>query len=126
MQRMDCKQDCHNPTAPHLARHPSEQKEYQQAIDQVEKYTGHMMPAWTHSEEFNIQHVRQPGNRVPIAGTGRPEGPDDAFFAQPLTHIGILCHIFIIVITDKIMCASLPVYGKCGQDKKNANDDIRQ
>jgi hypothetical protein len=56
---------------------------------------------------------------------GRTEGPDDAFPAQPLTHKTILGHIFIIVITDKIMRANLPVYNNCGQDNKAAYNDIR-
>ena len=47
----------------------------------MKKQIGQMVSARVHAKELNIQHVGQPGNRVPVAGMGRPEGPDDAFFA---------------------------------------------
>ena len=84
-----------------------------------------MVSARIHAKELDVQHMRQPGNRVPIARMGRTEGPDDAFPAQPLTHKTILGHIFIIVITDKFMRPYLAVNTKDCPNENRTQDDIQ-
>ena len=64
-----------------------------------------MVRAGVEAEEFAVHHVREPRQRMPIAGVavgedGR-EGPFDARPGQPFLHDGIFRDVIPIVVIDK-------------------------
>ena len=66
---------------------------------------GQMMHARSQSEQLAVQHVGNPGQRVPIyfAVIGEAEGPFQAFRCQPSLYIMILINICNIIKVYKIV-----------------------
>ena len=74
---MPGKQRGDNSAAPRRVRHFEEQPEQQQSVTDVEHETGQMMARRVCAEDLAIEHVRNPGERMPIAAVDLREGPGD-------------------------------------------------
>ena len=83
-----------------------------------------MMPSGIHTVDINVQHVGQPGDRVPITGMGRCNSPEKAFFVYSIRYIGILRYVFVIVIAYKFMRPCLCIDWEGDEYKKHSQYDI--
>ena len=63
--------------------HPPEQPEEQHDISRVQHNADEMVGARVQAEELAVEHVRQAGQRVPVARHGPREGPDQTVRRQP-------------------------------------------
>ena len=61
------------------------------------------------SESFEIEHMCQPCNRVPIGGIRLSESPDYAFAGQSLCHMCVLGDIAVVVKVEELVVDHLPV-----------------
>ena len=71
-----------------------------------------VMPAGLRSEHLNVQHMGQPGNRMPVAGLVGGKRPDDTLDRQAVLYVGIFTDIFIVIVVNKFIVLYLPVDGK--------------
>src|SRR5437870_5830996 len=53
------------------------------------------------SEELTIQHVREPGQGMPISGCRTGEGPGEVFPTQPPLHVAVSADIIGVIELQK-------------------------
>ena len=81
------------------------------------------MPCRLQAEELDVQHMRNPGQGVPIAGIGRSQRPGQAFNGQAILNRFIFIHIDGVIIGDEFAMTHLPEEHPRGQRKKKADDE---
>ena len=57
-----------------------------------------MVLAGVEAEELHVQHVREPGQGMPVGGVGGGEGPRDGLPAQPLLDVRVFGDIDLVVV----------------------------
>jgi hypothetical protein len=62
-----------------------------------------MVPFWVQTEKPAVEHMRQPGQGVPISGVCSSKSPFDAVSGQAGLHILIFGYVLIIVVVYKIV-----------------------
>src|ERR1035437_2096359 len=81
-----------------------------------------MMAAGVQAEPFVIQHVRQPGDRMPVARLRGRKCPADAFEGYSGLDVCVVNNVTVlavIIIEDKTKVT-------CGPKGSQGNDDQRQ
>ena len=82
---------------------------------------GEMMAAGPiHAEKLAVEHVREPGERVPIGGADLREGPDDSPGGDAGRDEGILAHVFVVVDVHEVVPQRLAEDQRNGQHEKPA------
>ena len=81
-QRMNRKHRRHKRAAPQEPRHPPQHQEKQDRRRRVEQDVGEMMAAGLQSVKLAVQHVGNPGQRMPVGGMDVGERPDDPLKRQ--------------------------------------------
>ena len=81
-----------------------------------------MVPAGIKAEELAIRHVRQPGQRVPIARITDVESPAAGFEGQPRVDVGIADDVLVVIIIDKIAMEGRPIQGQRKQQQREADE----
>jgi hypothetical protein len=77
----------------------------------MDKHAGEVVAGRFETEDLAIQHVRNPGERVPVAGVYALECPQRIL--QTLPNVGITRHIFRFILSDEIVVERAR---KCHQD----------
>jgi len=90
----------------------------------MKKKTGQMMHAGIQSVKLAVQHVRQPCQRVPIAGISGCQCPGDALERQSVLNMAIFVDVGIVIKIHKIMISCLPINGERGYNEKKTNQYI--
>jgi len=72
---------------------------------------GEVMSARVHAVKLDVSHVRQPGDRMPVACIKRGKGPNNIFACYAVCHMKVVRHVFIIVETHERVISHLRVYG---------------
>jgi hypothetical protein len=80
------------------------------------------MPAWIQTIELTVQHVRKPGQWVPVAEERGRESPDHAVSGQSRLDTLVFEHVPTVIELNERMTGRLPVDG-AGDEKKKQNDD---
>src|SRR5690242_17995008 len=62
-----------------------------------------MMPGWLQPKERAIEHVRQPGQRMPIRNLEGCEGPLHPRPGKAVLHHHVLGDVKVIVVVDEVM-----------------------
>ena len=73
-----------------------------------------VMPAGVCTEKLAIKHMRQPGQRMPVAGMARGEGPDGTDTCQAGINIRVIRDVNVVVEVDELKIAYRPENNKCG------------
>jgi len=76
-------------------------------------------------KKLDIQHVRKPGNRMPITGRCRGERPAKAFPADAVFNLVVFINIPRGVIIIKIKCPDPGIGRKSNQDQKKTDPGLR-
>ena len=78
-----------------------------------------MMPPGTDTEDLAIEHMRKPGERMPIAGGSGGEGPDDVAPTQALLDERVIRDIDAVVEADEIVSDSLEVWKEGEKEERD-------
>jgi hypothetical protein len=89
----------------------------------VKKQIDEMMRAGISPEQFTIQHVRKPGQWVPIGGVTRGQGPLKSAESQALLDNVILRDVEMIVILNKFMIVNRPINKRRQADQRQSNQN---
>src|SRR5437879_1668976 len=81
-----------------------------------------MMACSMQTINLAIEHVREPRQRVPVAGIKSGKSPGNASPTQACLNTAILRYILLIVIIQKFMVPALPEHGQGDQPQGEAND----
>lgn len=87
----------------------------------MEQDIGEVMTAGVQSVELAVQHVREPGQGMPVMRMAVSEGPADAGQGQTLYNLRIIIHILVVIIIDKPMTERLAEDQKYGDCQQQAN-----
>ena len=55
------------------------------------------MTPWIEAIQFNIDHVGEPGERMPIGYFCACKSPENAFSGQPRLHMAIFRNIYLVI-----------------------------
>ena len=97
MQRMQGEECCHERTPAQCLRHPVKQPEQQQGIENMEEQIGDVLRSSVHSVKLHVEHVRQPGYRMPVGCIRRRQSPPSALPCQAPGNMEVLRDILRIV-----------------------------
>src|ERR1019366_1273948 len=101
MQRMQGKEGGSKSSGPDHARQASQQTEQQEAVGNVEEQIGNMVAGGPQTVELTIQHMRQPGQRMPITGIAAGERPPDAFHREAGLDAPVAADVVRVVKVDE-------------------------
>ena len=124
MQRMQRKERGHQGAAPERARQALEQPEQQQAVDDVQQQTRDVVAAGPEPVNLAVQHVRQPRQRMPIAGVHTRERPLDASQRQASLDARVAADIVRVVKVDESLLCDGPVHAG-GYEREQQADNNR-
>ena len=80
---------------------PAEPQEEQHRIRHVKEQVHHVRRGGIDTEKGAIQLVRNPGERMPVAGMRTAERPRDILQCEPSGHVWILGHVIGVVVARK-------------------------
>lgn len=83
---------------------------------------GKVMALRIQAEKLDVSHVRQPGNRMPVAGgaCGR-KSPHNICAGYAVNYVRIIRNVDIIVEIQELMSAHLHIYGQDHDNEHHAN-----
>ena len=90
----------------------------------MEGHIDHVMRAWRKSEKPAIQHMGNPGQRVPVANAREAKGPPDGLDCQPVLDMAVFSDIFVIVKIEKLMMPDIAVGKKDDQNNHTWNNGL--
>jgi hypothetical protein len=67
--------------------------------------------------------MRQPGQRVPIGGVGRGEGPFDTLRVQSVLDVLVFGYVLVVIVIEKLIVPYLLKSDKCSCPKQQANQE---
>ncbi len=99
---MHCKQTCDCSAAKRGTRHSLANPEDEDRIRYVEPDVGQVVKARSQAKQFTIQHVREPGERMPSVNCGCRKRPANVSPRKPRQYVAIRHHVIPIVEVDEI------------------------
>jgi len=69
----------------------------------MEQHVDAVMCTGVQSEQLNVRHMRQPGERVPVTGVTRGEGPSYVIERQTSANVDILDDVVHVVVVEKFV-----------------------
>ena len=81
--------------------HAGEHLEEERGARRVEQDAGRMMAGRRQPEELSVEHVREPGERVPVGRVGCGERPGDTGPRKARPDVHVLGHVFGVVVVDE-------------------------
>ncbi len=108
---MEGKQSGDDGAPPDRAGHPFEQKENQDRVDDMQQHIHQMVRAGLLTEPLAIQHVREPGHRMPIRffAVEIAKCPRHALRGQSFLNDAVSGDVIRIVVIDEFVLADLPI-----------------
>ena len=89
VQRVDGEERGHQGARPQAAREEGQGQEEQRDVGRVQRHARRVMARGVEAEELDVEHVRHPGERVPVGRLHRGEGPGHRLGAQPACTCGL-------------------------------------
>src|SRR5208337_2814521 len=80
-----------------------------------------MMAAGFKVKKLAVQHVRQPGQRMPVAGMVRSERPGGRLTAQATPNMLVFVNVVFVVEVDEFVVDGLAEDGDHSQQEKTTN-----
>ena len=100
MEWMPRKQRRYRRTPPRRFGHAVQNQEQEHRGGDVQQNAGQVMSPGSGCVDLAVQHVRQPGQRMPVARV-KTKRPDQASPSQAGLHQRIIRHILLIIILNK-------------------------
>ena len=87
----------------------------------MQQETGQMVSAGPGAEELAVQHVRKPGEGVPIGRMAAGQRPGDPLGRQAVSDMEVLIHVFVVVAGDEHVLERLAEDEKDGQQQETGD-----
>ena len=75
----------------------------------MEDHTGEVMPGRPQTEELAIEHVRKPGDRMPVPGMRVAKGPIESVPGQTGSNFGSICDVSGVIKVDELCVPKRPI-----------------
>src|SRR5271157_1687209 len=100
---MNCEDRRYPSAGPECARHLLKRQEQQDRRGGVQDRARQMVAAGLQFIKLAVQHVREPGQRVPVAAAIRGEGPGSPCAGQAPANMRVLVNVISVVEVDKVV-----------------------
>ena len=122
MERVPGEQRGDEHARPQFTREPEQQEEKQNHIRRVKQHVDEMVRAGVEAEEFAVRHVREPGERMPVARVTGGERPFDSRPRQSFLHDGIFRDVILIVVIHKTVARRRQISQQRDECEQQANE----
>ena len=112
---MDGENRRHPRAGPERSRHPPQRQEQDDRGGGVQEHVGQVVATGLQSVEIAVQHVREPGQRVPVERLVRGDCPGDCLTGQAVLDVCVVEDVVIVVEVDDVVA-----------DRLAKDDDHRQ
>ena len=123
---MHRKQGGHGGGTPHGAGHFRQDRKQQQGVRHVQQEVHEVVHGRVQAEALHVGHVRQPGERMPIALVKGGQRPAHVFPGQPAEDMAVLRDVRGIVEKDKIRVPHAGVRHERNYRQQRADDHLRR
>ena len=82
------------------------------------------MCAGIETKHLSVEHVRQPGKRVPVRGVKGCKSPQDPLDRETGGNYRVLIYVDVIVKIDEIMVDDLPINRDNREDQTGSDQQI--
>ena len=120
---MNCKNRSHQRTPPESARQLAQEKEKQQHGHGMQKNIHEVMTCRGQAKHLDIQHVRDRGQRMPIAGVLVTKRPHDSAQRHAASDLLVLQHVNVVVVIHEVMTERLSENDPGETEQDDANQD---
>src|SRR5436190_20867028 len=107
--------------APKRTGHEFEREKKQQSVSGVQQHIRQVMRARFHPEELHVQHMRQPRERMPVAGVAAGKGPLHILPAQTILNLRVGRDVGRVVEMNELRVKERPENGESGSGENEAN-----
>ena len=123
MERVQCKEAGHNRTPPNSAGPLLQNKKQQQRVGCMEQKIDKVMAERPQAKELDIQHMREPGQWMPIAGVASLESPKEIVPGQSAVHMRIHRDVAVVVQVGEAGVKDRPINEKRAGTKEHAHGE---
>jgi hypothetical protein len=121
VKRMDSEQRSNHCAFAKAAGHPIDSTEQQQAIRDMENDTRYMMSACAQSIQLDVEHMRNPCERMPISRCASGERPLDTIPRDTPQDVCIFDDILSVVQVNEFEVSSLRVHHRYQYGNRHAD-----
>ena len=111
----------HPGAGPERPGHPPQGQKQEDRRGGVQEHVGQMMAAGLQAIKLAVQHVREPGQRMPVAGVVRGERPGDSLAGQAPADVPVLVDVIVVVEVDEVVAGRLAEDGDHRQQQQAAD-----
>ena len=86
-----------------------EKQEKKQGVRNMNERVHEQMPTGIETKELAVEHMREPGERMPVRGVKSSESPGNPFQRQAAADHGIVPDVKIVIQADELMTDHLAV-----------------
>ena len=83
-----------------------------------------MMAGRLQSVELTVQHVRQPGQRMPVCRAKTFKSPDDTGPCQPGLDVLVFRYVLLVIISEELVGDGRQEKRKSDETKRQANPEL--
>ena len=84
-------------------------QEKKQGVRDMDQHVHEQVPAGIQTKELAVQHMREPGERMPVGGVKRGEGPGNSVQRQAAGDHGIVPDVKRVIEIDELVTDDLAV-----------------
>ena len=95
----------------------AQEDEEQHRSERVQQDAPEVMAARVEAEELDVDHVGDPGERLPVEVADVGEGPREPLAREPPQHVLVLRHVARVVVVDEVPEEGAPVDGEGDADQ---------
>ena len=121
MQRVDGEERRDERAPPGGAGHGGEDQEQERRVRRVQRRVDEVVRARVEPEELDVEHMREPGDRVPVGHLQRRERPADPSPGQATPHHGVVGHVPVVVEEEEVVTGHLGVEQQRAQEERGSD-----
>jgi hypothetical protein len=125
IDRVNGKKSRYTGAPPNGSGHEAKQGKEKDRVDEMKDDIRPMVAAGIGPKQLPVQHMRNPGKRVPVAAAFHvPEGPDQPFHSQPCLNMYIISNINRIIVVDEPVIANRLVADQNHHTQHQGNQNL--
>ena len=125
VQGMELEERGHERAPEERARHPQEQAEEEERVDDVKHRARQMVRAGVEAEELDVEHVREPRQGMPVPGVSGGQRPRYGSSVQPARHCGVLADVLGVVEVHELVVPRGRVHERTRGDERGGHEKDR-
>src|ERR1035437_2209509 len=125
MERVDSKEEGDESASPSRRGQAPENQEDQDGIGGMNEQAAEVVPPGVQTKYLAVQHVRQPGERVPVAHFRAAKGPLHARPGEASAHVAVVGDIEVVIVIDEVIAQSREEHPEHDQEQQNAQAQLK-